>query len=147
MPDSNSTANFKRNKAWAKSAQDGYLTKLSSSEEESFQKWVAENKVPFDPSAQSDYDMRGFWKALVSGDARATTGINQNDNKLHFSDYWKTPYHKSFSAESKWATSAAPKWNSQDQLILSDGTVVYDERADARSRLRARAIRERKDAN
>lgn len=110
-----------------------YHTPLTPHEEGAFQAWVARNKVPFDPSPTSDYDMRGFYKGLVNGDPHAVTAINQNDGKLHFSDYWKTPYHNSFSAESKYATADAPRWNSKDQLVSKDGKVVVDERKTLRS--------------
>jgi hypothetical protein len=122
---------FKRNSAWAKPAgKDGYLTKLSAEDEVKFMDWVKESKAPFDPSAQADYDMRGFWLGLVNGDPRARTDVNANDGKLHFTDYWKTPYHESFSAESKWAVPGkAPTWNDLDQLVTPDGIVVFDERA------------------
>jgi hypothetical protein len=106
-----------------------YNTKLSPQEEVAFRTWVKRNRVPFDPNASiADYDMRGFWKGLMSGDSKAVTGINPNDKQLHFSDYYKTPYHKSFSAESKYAKQTAPRWNERDQLVLPDGTVVFDER-------------------
>lgn len=119
-----------RNRAYAKPAPTGgYLTPLSPAEEKAFQGWVKQNNVPFDPSPQADYDMRGFWRAMVNGDPRATTGINSNDGQLHFGDYFKTPYHKSFSNESKWATSKAPRWNDRDQLVLPNGQIVFDERA------------------
>jgi hypothetical protein len=119
---------FDRNKAYAK-PEKSYLTTLPASDEAKFQQWVKANKVPFDPSPAADYDMRGYWKALESGDTEHTgTGVNKNDGQLHFSDYFKTPYHKSFSAESQWATKDAPKWNDKDQLIAPDGKVVFDER-------------------
>lgn len=109
-----------------------FSTMLPPSEESSFRAWVAENKVPFDPNATGpqDYDMRGFYRGLMTKDPHAVTGMNPNDNQLHFSDYWKTPYHESFSAESQWADPArAPRWNSRDQLVLPNGRVVFDERA------------------
>lgn len=123
---------YRRNMNYAVASPNGYLTKLSPHEEALFQNWVKQNNVPFDPSERADYDMRGFWKALVTGDPRAHTGINQNDGKLHFTDYWKTPYHESFSRESQWATPKAPTWNESDQLVLPDGTIVFDERKKAR---------------
>jgi hypothetical protein len=119
-----------RNSAYAKPAPaGGYLTQLPADEEVKFRAWVKQNNVPFDPSPEADYDMRGFYMALKGGDPRATTGVNPNDGKMHFGDYWKTPYHKSFSAESQWATAGAPKWNEKDQLVSPDGHVVFDERA------------------
>jgi hypothetical protein len=124
---------FARNSAYAKPApQGGYLTSLDRQTETKFQDWVKQNDVPFDPSPRADYDMRGFYKALQAGDPRATTGVNANDGKMHFGDYWKTPYHKSFSNESQWATADAPHWNDKDQLISPKGAVVFDERATGR---------------
>jgi hypothetical protein len=119
-----------RNAPYSKGGGTGdYLTELSTAEEQQFQKWVKENDVPFDPSPKADYDMRGFWKGLQSGDPHATSGINANDNKIHFSDYWKTPYHESFSSESQYAVKgSAPSWNENDQLVMPDGRVVFDER-------------------
>ena len=120
---------YNRNRPFIGS-QGPYVTKLSPKEELAFMQWVQQNKVPFEDSPVSDYDMRGFYKGLMSGDPNARTGMNANDGKLHFSDYWKTPYHQSFSAESKFANpKLAPRWNEQDQLVLPNGTVIFDERA------------------
>ncbi len=120
-------ANFQRNKAYARQ-EKSYLTKLPPEQERAFQDWVSKNNVPFDPSAKADYDMRGFWHGLVTGDRKAQTAINPNDNKMHFPDYWKTPYHESFSNESMHAAKGAPKWNEKDQLVLPNGKIVFDER-------------------
>lgn len=118
---------FKRNMAYSRPAKS-YATELSPPEAAAFNAWVKQNNVPYDPSPSSDYDMRGFYKALVSGDPRAATAINPNDNRMHFPDFWKTPYHHSFSRESQWATPAAPTWNEKDQLVLPNGSIVFDER-------------------
>jgi translation initiation factor 6 (eIF-6) len=121
---------FARNSAYAKPAPvNGYLTQLPAQEEASFQSWVKQNKVPFDSSSTADYDMRGFYKGLMSGDPHAQSSVDPNDQKLHYSDYWKTPYHQTFSAESQWATQGAPRWNRQDQLVLPNGQVVFDDKA------------------
>jgi hypothetical protein len=90
--------------------------------------WAARNNVPFDPSQTADYDMRGFYRALMAKDPRATSAVNPNDQRMHFPDYWKTPYHESFSNESKWAKPGAPMWNAQDQLEAPSGRIVFDER-------------------
>lgn len=116
-------------------ANTNFNTILSPQEELVFQRWVKDNNVPFNPNGvgPQDYDMRGFYKGLMTGDPHAQSGINTNDGQLHYSDYWKTPYHQSFSAESQWANpQTAPRWNNQDQLVAPDGTVVYDERAQTR---------------
>lgn len=131
MPD---PAVYARNMKYAVRAPS-YITKLDPTTEAKFQDWVKANKVPFDASPQADYDMRGFYQGLMKGDPNAQTGQNANDGQLHYSDYWKTPYHQSFSKESQWATNGAPAWNDQDQLVLPDGTVVFDERQIARQRI------------
>lgn len=130
MADKESGGFFERNKAWLATGEHVYNTELGEKESE-FQKWVKTNKVPFDMAAPvTDYDMRGFWQALEAKDPRAVSAIASTDNQLHYPDYWKTPYHESFSVESQWANpKKAPIWNELDQLVLPDGTVVYDERA------------------
>lgn len=119
------------NKQYLNAGPQNYATALAPEQEQQFRGWVAQNKVPFDPTQQmQDYDMRGFYSALMAHDPRATTAINPNDSMMHYPDYWKTPYHQSFSAESQWADPAkAPKWNEQDQLVLPNGTIVFDEKA------------------
>jgi hypothetical protein len=103
-----------------------YHTNLSPEKEAQFQQWVKENNVPFDPSETADYDMRGFWKGLTSGDPRAQTSVSSFDNRLHFTDTWKTPYHRTFSNESIYATPDAPQWK-DDRLIDKYGNVIADE--------------------
>jgi YD repeat-containing protein len=118
-----------RNVQWVKPGAP-YNTNLGD-REPAFRQWVKDNKVPFDPDAKGpqDYDMRGFWKALQAGDEKAKSGIDPNDGKLHYPDYWKTPYHETFSNESQWATPDAPKWNDKDQLVDKTGKVIFDDRA------------------
>jgi hypothetical protein len=113
---------------------DPYNTDLGD-QEPAFRQWVKDNNVPFDPDAASpqDYDMRGFYQGLQSGDPHASSAVDPNDNRMHYSDYWKTPLHQTFSNESKWATPDAPHWNDKDQLIAPDGSVVYDDRSPKRA--------------
>jgi len=122
---------FKRNQAYVAPGDHVYNTPLPGNDEKAFRQWLAENKVPFDANAPvTDYDMLGFWKAMQTGDPRAANAVDPNDGKLHYSDYWKTPYHESFSAESQWANpKTAPHWNEKDQLVAPDGSVIYDDRA------------------
>lgn len=131
MPDELNQGAFKRNQAFLAPGEHVYNTQLPAQQEAQFRMWVQQNNVPFDIAAPvSDYDMRGFWQALQARDPKALTAINPNDKELHYPDYWKTPYHESFSAESQWADhSKAPSWNDKDQLVAPDGTVVFDERA------------------
>lgn len=103
-----------------------YTTYLTPPQEAAFQQWVRINKVPFDPMPNSDYDMRGFWKALISGDPVAKTAVSAYDNRIHFPDKWKTPFHKTFSNESIYATPSDPHWVG-DKLIDKSGHVLADE--------------------
>lgn len=125
---------FARNSAYAlppSVMKDGYQTNLNPLQEMAFQQWVKDKQIPFDPSPTADYDMRGFYQAQMNGDSSAKTSVNANDGMPHFTDPYKTPYHESFSAESKYAGQGAPNWNEQDQLVMPDGQVVLDERQKA----------------
>jgi len=103
-----------------------YVTYLPPVDELRFQQWVRANRIPFQDGPNSDYDMRGFWRGLQSGDPRARTAVSPFDGQMHFSDTWKTPYHKSFSAESIYATPNAPSWMG-DRLVDKLGNVLVDE--------------------
>jgi hypothetical protein len=105
-----------------------FHTPLSAGQQMAMSQWAARNGVPFDPSQTADYDMRGFYRALMAKDPRATAAVNPNDQQMHYPDYWKTPYHQSFSNESKWAQPGAPMWNAQDQLEAPSGRIMFDER-------------------
>jgi hypothetical protein len=106
--------------------RSSYTTQLSPADETSFQKWTKDNQVPWQDEPRADYDMRGFYKGLVSGDPRAKQDLSQFDGKMHFPDTWKTPYHKTFSNESIYAPPDAPHWVG-DRLIDKTGKVIADE--------------------
>lgn len=129
LPMPNSDA-YQQNQQWALPPSvmknGSYQTSLPDMQELAFKQWVQQNNVPFDPSAKADYDMRGFYQALMNNDPKAATAINQYDHRMHFPDYWKTPQHESFSAESQWAAPNAPRWNPNDQLATADGRMVFD---------------------
>src|SRR6476619_3245259 len=74
-----------------------YATKLPPDQEQGFQSWVKQNKVPWQDTPNADYDMRGYYKAMQSGDQNAQQRQSQFDGKMHFPDTYKTPYHKTFS--------------------------------------------------
>jgi hypothetical protein len=109
-----------------------YLTELSPDQEKLFRQWVTENNVPYDINqpayspGNSDYDMRGWWLGMINGDPHATSGIDPYDGKLHFTDYWKTPWHKLFSRESKYATQNAPYWEDNRYLKNNLGNILFD---------------------
>jgi hypothetical protein len=119
--------NFDRNSQYARGGE--YSTKLNPLEEAAFRQWVQTSKAPFDPNQPTqDYDMRGYWKDIASKGGNATQ-LNPNDGEMHFPDTYKTPFHQSFSAESRYAMPTAPKWANDHQLVGSDGKVVFDETA------------------
>ena len=109
-----------------------YRTNLTPEQEQQFQSWVAQNNIPFeDDGPRSTYDMRGFWSAMQSGDPRAQQSLNPFDNRMHFPDIWKTPYHPTVSNESMYAPANAPHWAGDDatgwRLVDDSGRVVFDE--------------------
>ncbi len=99
-----------------------YVTPLSAEDESNFQSWVKDNHIPWHDGPNSDYDMRGFYRAMKQGDPYAKRASN-----MHFPDTFKTPYHVSFSNESKYAIpEAAPKWVG-NKLVDRHGQIVFDE--------------------
>lgn len=117
-----------RNQVYAKPGE--YATKLQPDQEAQFRQWVAANKVPFNPNDQiADYDMRGYW-ADVASHGQSQQSLNPNDHQMHFPDTYKTPYHQSFSAESKYALPTAPRWINDHQLAdPATGQIIFDEAA------------------
>lgn len=107
-----------------------YNTPLPVFQEMAFRDWVKKNNVPFNPDAPgpSDYDMRGFYQGMQNGDPRATTAVDPNDSRVHYTDPWKTPLHQTFGAQSQWATPVAPQWTGEDKLISPGGRIIYDDR-------------------
>ncbi|HVA94427.1 MAG TPA: hypothetical protein VNI36_05925 [Candidatus Dormibacteraeota bacterium] len=122
-------ANYARNKAYSKPGP--YTTKLAPADEQKFQQWVKQNKVPWQDTPTADYDMRGYWKAQQAGNKYAKTAINPQDHLPHYPDTWKTPYDATFSNESQYATPSAPHWEgnrlvSTEQEGGAPGTVTVD---------------------
>lgn len=122
---------FDRNKAYLAEGDHTYQTTLTPAEEAKFQKYLADKSDKQDLGREDklDYDMRGWWKAMLAGDERAKLTVDPNDKLKHRNDYWKTPYHETFSGESQWAGKNAPKWNDKDQLVAPDGTILFDDKA------------------
>lgn len=102
---------FAANRQYAKPGP--YQETLPPAQEQQFRQWVAANNVPFDPNAKTvDYDMRGYWRAMLAGQAPPWK------QGSHFPDTYKTPYDTSFSNESKYATADSPLvWRGDNLLI------------------------------
>lgn len=108
-----------------------YDTRLDPITEMAFRSWVQNNSVPFNVNANgpTDYDMRGYYQGLMNGNPMARpTEINPNDNRPHYTDYYKTPLHQTFSSGSQWAGPSAPQWVNDHQLASPSGRIVFDER-------------------
>ena len=116
---------------WTERAAHPYKTRLAPAAENEFQSWVRVAGVPFDDSHTSDYDMRGYWLAKKNGDPEAQTEINAADHLPHFPDTYKTPYHRTFSSDSKYAQPGAPTWEGE-LLIDRHGRIIADERPPGR---------------
>lgn len=132
MPDPQNDPNssdpiLSRNQAWA--IPGSYTTALSPSQESDFQSWAKANPDLTKEELSSptpDYDVRGRWLAEQQGDPDAKLVRSDFDGKLHANDKWKTPYHRTFSAESIYATKDAPTWQG-NKLVDKNGNVVADE--------------------
>jgi hypothetical protein len=107
-----------------------YNSPLDPLTEMQFRSWVKQNGVPFNPDAAgpSDYDMRGYFLGQQRGQPMAQPSeVNPNDNRPHYTDYYKTPMHQTFSAESQWAGPGAPQWINDHQLAAPSGRIMHDE--------------------
>lgn len=112
-----------------------YSTKLSPQQEAEFQRYAKLRPgYKFDPLPQGDYDERGQWLAQKKGlnpdgtwnqDGASLT--EEKSDGPHGSDVWKTPYHRTFSNESKYAmTGREPHWQGS-KLTTPTGAVLADE--------------------
>jgi hypothetical protein len=111
---------------------DSYSTTLDPLQELLFRNWVQANNVPFDVNASgaTDYDMRGYFRGMTQGNPQARpTEVNVNDGRPHYTDYYKTPLHQTFSRESQWAGPTAPEWINDRQLVSPGGRILFDEAA------------------
>ena len=71
--------------------------------------------------------MRGYYQQFKSDPEAAKTMINPNDGLPHFTDEHKTPYHATFSNESKYAKPGAPMWDEHDRLVTPQGQILFSE--------------------
>lgn len=111
-------------------ATQPFRTQLKPADEAEFQAWLQAARIPYADTPTADYDMRGLFAGIRSGDKDAKTAVNKKDGKIHFPDKWKTPFHDSFSDRSIYAQpdAGAPSWRG-DLLVAPNGRVVADERA------------------
>lgn len=93
-----------------------YQTNLSAPQRAAFSIWSHANNVPVDERASSDYDMPGFYLS------KEKSVVSPLDGRPHFTDRFKTPYHRTFSNESQYATPNAPRWDG-NKLVSPDGTI------------------------
>jgi hypothetical protein len=98
--------------------------------EAGFQQWRQANQVPYDASPTSDYDMKGFYRAFTDpthiNHEQAFMGNSAYDGMPHYTDFWKTPYHDTFSTHSQYAQPVAPRWFG-DMLFAPGGAMLKDE--------------------
>ena len=121
-----------------------FRTNLSLKDEIGFNVFKKVNQIPDDGDRfDSSYDMRGFFKENVPGVAERVLAplLGKVDNNtaqlpdgLHFTDEFKTPFHPTFSEESKFEQPGlkrnwVPNGDGTFSLIDSEsGKVVRDER-------------------
>ena len=96
---------------------DPYTTQLTPNQEAMFQVWAKQNGVRMEPGWNEDYDMRGLWKF---------NPLTKPDERGHWPDLFKKPNHPTFSRESIYATSDAPRWVGR-RLINSKGRIIVEE--------------------
>lgn len=118
---------------YAKQGISRYQTDLNPVEEMMFQFWQQRTLKPgqWTDGKSSDYDMRGYFKAMISGDPLAKPAVNPDDNRIHFPDRWKTPYHETFSNESIYSADVAPMWKETPDewvLISPSGRIIKKEK-------------------
>lgn len=113
-----------------------WQTKLSADDEYRMRQELQQNNpLHFNPDdPMSDYDYRGLWQDQQSGVPGSELGANG-----HGTDKHKTPYHETFSNESKYAPGGtlqggdAPSWSKEGgNNVLKDsaGRVVKTESDD-----------------
>ena len=117
-----------RNMAYANPNWQQQMTQLLPDQEQAFLQWIKANNVPFDINDKyPDYDMRGYYLSTITNPQAAKAAINPTTQSLHYPDTYKTPYHESFSSESKWATEGAPSWQ-DNKLVSPSGEVVFEDK-------------------
>lgn len=103
-----------------------WSTSLDPSQEAIFHRWVRLNQIPFNlDDPVPDYDMRGYF--LQRNNPGMEPQINSFDRRMHFPDTFKTPLHRSFSNQSRYALPSAPRWAGPKLLDQRTGEIILDE--------------------
>jgi hypothetical protein len=76
--------------------EPGY-TKLDAGDEKSFRQWADKFTGGNTDNELKDYDLRGAWLKIKSGEIKP-------DARMHLTDEFKKPSHITFSDESKYVT-------------------------------------------
>ena len=118
-------AAFNRNRQYARPEYHGdFQTPVPAALRPQFDSWLRGQGV----SPSPDYDYGGFWLGARSGHPQATQGRDPVTGHAHFTDYWKTPYHETFSRDSRYAKPQAPYWEGDRLYDQPTGRRIYDPR-------------------
>lgn len=72
---------------------------LTAPERQNYLMWLLRNGVQETP----DYNMAQFYRSSeIGGDPRLSSGVNPNDQQVHFPDAYKLPNHETFSTDSNY---------------------------------------------
>lgn len=119
---------FNRNRPYTDPKWGGnFQTQIPLAQMVAYLSWLKQ-AAPWvvNPETGRDYDYAGFWLAQQAGYPMAQTTTNPFLNETHFPDYWKTPFHATFSNESRYAKPNAPHWE-EDRLTDSKGKTLFTE--------------------
>lgn len=112
-----------------------YHTKLSSTDERKYKKWMRDFTRSrkwnyYEQVDNPDYDYRGYWK----NNPKEAQKMIKGDKKAHFTDRYKTPSHPTFSNESIYSNEKTPggQWrkdrNGRDVYVPSEYTAQFRNR-------------------
>lgn len=90
-----------RNEAKARVPMSQWQTPLDAMKEQFFRAWLQQGHINFDPdNPNPDYDMRGWWQAMMQGAPNATYNLSEQLTPL-FPPSFTTPWSLDFGPESK----------------------------------------------
>lgn len=97
----------------------------SKNDSRSFNKWY--NSQGFDrpyAPANEDYNMYGFWKASQIPNSGASTQINPNDNRIHYTDTYLNPNGQYIRLKMPWHNNA---WTTPAFNLLQSGKISKED--------------------